>query len=81
MICLDILVFFLMIFHYQVINLPSGDTESLGLHSLAKDMDWSRYDWLNLIFGFGSMFVPQVGAVIHLSTLHTDLCGHRAGGE
>ena len=27
---------FLMIFHYQVINLPSGDMESLGLNSLER---------------------------------------------
>ena len=32
-------------------------------------------------FGAGAIFVPQVGAVIHLSALHTDLCSHRAGGE
>ena len=38
--------------------------EALGLDSLVKDMDWSRY--VGWTWFFDSMFVPQVRAVIHL---------------
>ena len=38
--------------------------EAMGLDSSAKDVDWSRY--VGWTWFFGSMFVPQVGAAIHL---------------